>query len=141
MWIRTHTKLYTGIDREKIWNVWADIDNWPKWHSDLEYCKLEGAFKAGSHFILKPKGMRAVKIRLTDVVEGVRFTDCTQFIGAKMCDTHAMEETVDGLLLSNTIVVTGPLQWIWIKLVAQHVADTVVDEMDALVELARGIHA
>jgi hypothetical protein len=36
--------------------------------------------------------------------------------------------------------VTGPLKWLWIKLVAQNVADTVPEEMENLVKLARGIN-
>ncbi len=55
-----------------------------------------------------------------------------------MYDTHAMEDTVDGLKLTSRLVVTGSLQWIWIKLVAQNVADTVREEMENLVKLARG---
>jgi len=77
---------------------------------------------------------------LTEIVEGHYFTDCTSFFGAKMYDTHAMEETEEGLKLTNTLVVTGPLKWLWIKLVAQNVADTVPEEMENLVKLARGIN-
>ena len=136
-WIKTYSKLYSGLTKEKIWSLWVDINNWPTWHGDLDYCKIEGQFEVGNYFMLKPKGMRAVKIMLTEIEVGRKFTDCTKFFGAKMYDTHAMEEGPEGLLLSNTMVVTGPLKWLWIKLVAQHVADTVPDEMDALVSLAR----
>ena len=38
------------------------------------------------------------------------------------------------------LVVTGPLKWLWIKLVAQSVADTVPEETEALVRLARSRH-
>jgi len=140
MWIRTYSKLYPGVKKEDIWHLWTDINNWTQWHGDLDYCKLEGEFKVGSHFMLKPKGVSPVKIVLTEIHEGKSFTDCTTFFGAKMYDTHAMEETPEGLLLSNKLVVTGPLQWLWIKLVAQNVADTVPDEMDALVNLAKKSH-
>ena len=140
MWIRTYSKLYPGVKKENIWRLWTDINNWTQWHGDLDYCKLEGEFKAGNHFMLKPKGVKPVKIVLTEINEGKSFTDCTTFFGAKMYDTHSMEETPEGLLLSNKLVVTGPLQWLWIKLVAQHVADTVADEMDALVTLAKKSH-
>ena len=140
MWVRTHSRLYTGVKKETIWRIWTDIDNWPTWHGDLDYCKLEGPFKVGSHFMLKPKGMNPVKIVLTEINEGISFTDCTSFFGAKMYDTHAMEETPEGILLTNKLVVTGPLAWLWIKLVAQNVADTIPDENDALVRLARSMH-
>lgn len=137
MWIRTYSKVFKGLNKEEIWRIWTDVNNWPKWHGDLEYCKMEGDFIVGNHFMLKPKGVGAVKIVLTEIEAGYKFTDCTTFFGAKMYDTHALEETHDGLKLTNTLVVKGPLQLLWIKLVAKNVADTVPDEMEALVKLAR----
>lgn len=141
MWIKTYSKQYSGIKKEDIWRLWTDIDNWPAWHEGLEYCKIEGPFKIGNHFMLKPKGVSPVKIVLMEIDQGNSFTDCTLFFGAKMYDTHSMEETPDGLILYNKIVVTGPLKWLWIKLVAQGVAETIPDKMDALVTLARKKHA
>lgn len=136
-WTRTYSKTFKDLNKETIWNISTDVNNWPKWHGDLDYCKMEGKFEVGNYFMLKPKGMNPVKIVLTEVDLGHKFTDCTSFFGAKMYDTHAFEETSEGLKLTNTIVVTGPLKWLWIKLVAQNVADSVMDEMEALVKLAR----
>jgi hypothetical protein len=133
-----HSKVYQDIKKEDIWRIWTDVNNWPAWHGDLDYCKMDGSFIVGNHFKLKPKGAPAVKIELLEIEEGRKFTDCTKFFGAKMYDTHALEETTNGLRLTNTLVVTGPLKFLWIKLVAQNVADTVLQEMDALVNLARG---
>jgi hypothetical protein len=138
MWTRTYSKTFQGIKREDIWRIWTDVNNWPTWHGDLDYCKLEGDFEAGNHFMLKPKGVNPVKIVLTEINEGYNFTECTSFFGAKMYDTHAMEDTADGLKLTNKLVVSGPLKWLWIKLVAQNVADTVPEETERLVNLARG---
>jgi hypothetical protein len=138
MWTKTHSKIYPGIKKEDIWRIWTDVNHWPAWHGDLDYCKMDGAFAVGNHFMLKPKGAPAVKIKLIEIEEDRKFTDCTAFVGAKMYDTHALEETTEGLRLTNTLVVTGWLKFLWIKLVAQHVADTVPQEMDALVALARG---
>jgi hypothetical protein len=140
MWIRTYSQTYKDIKKEDIWRIWADVNNWPQWHSNLDYCKMDGAFSVGNHFKLKPKGAPAVNIKLIEIDEGNKFTDCTKFFGAKMVDTHAMEETADGLCLTNTLIVTGPLKCLWIKLVAQNIADTVPRKMDSLVEFARGEH-
>jgi hypothetical protein len=81
--------------------------------------------------------MSAVKIMLTEVNHGSSFTDCTTFFGAKMYDTHALEQTPEGLKLINTLIVTGPLRWLWIKLVAQHVANSIPEETENLIALAR----
>ncbi len=140
MWTRYYSKTYSGIKKEDIWRLWTDVNNWPTWHGDLDYCKMEGAFAVGNFFWLKPKGIKPVKITLTAIEEGRKFTDCTTFFGAKMIDTHALEETSEGLKLSNTLCVTGPLKYLWIMLVAKNVADTIADEMEALVKLARGSH-
>lgn len=137
MWTQSFSKVYEGIKREDIWKLWTDVNGWTRWHGDLDSCALEGKFEVGNHFFLKPKGMGAVKILLTAIEEGVSFTDCTSFFGAKMYDTHALEETPQGLKLTNTVVVTGPLKWVWVKLVAQNVADSVPVEMEALVHLAK----
>lgn len=137
MWTRTHQKFYADVSPRAIWKIWIDINNWPKWHDDLDYCKLEGKFEVGNHFMLKPKGAPAVKIMLTEINEGQSFTDCTKFLYAKMFDSHSMEVKDGGVLLSNKLVVTGLFKWIWIKLVAQNIADTVPDEVDALVRLAQ----
>lgn len=137
MWVRTHAQVYQGINKTDIWRIWTDVNNWAKWHEDLDYCTMEGPFAVGNHFMLKPKGAPAVKIKLTEIEEGRKFTDCTTFFGAKMYDTHEIEETDEGLRLINRLMVTGPLKFLWIKLVAQNVAATVPQDMETLVALAR----
>jgi hypothetical protein len=136
MWTRSYSKIYQNINKEDIWGLWVDIDNWPKWHDDLTYCKLYGKFEVGSYFKLKPKMSPAVKIVIIDIKPGVSYTDCTKFPGAKMLDTHSIKETPEGIQISNKIVVTGPLKWLWILLVANYVAKTIPDEIEALVSLA-----
>lgn len=140
MWTKTYSQTFKNVNRETIWRLWTDVNNWPKWHADLDFCKLEGDFAVGNHFILKPKGIKPVKIVLTEVNEGNSFTDCTAFFGAKMYDTHTLEETAEGLKLTNTLKVVGPLKWLWVKLVAQNVANTVPVEMQALVKQAQDHH-
>ena len=137
MWKRTYSKAYHGVKKDAVWRLWIDVNNWPQWHGDLDYCKMVGSFEVGNYFMLKPKGTSPVKIILTEIEEGRKFTDYTKFFGAKMYDTHELEETGEGLRLTNTLIVTGPLKYLWIKLVAQNVADAVPEEMEALVERAR----
>jgi hypothetical protein len=140
VWIKTYSKTFQGLKREDVWRIWTDVNRWPTWHGDLDYCSLDGDFKVGHHFFLKPKGVKPVKIMLTEIKEGYSFTDCTSFFGAKMYDTHEMIDTSDGLTLSNRLIVTGPLKWFWIKLVAQNVADTMEEQTENLVKVVRGLY-
>lgn len=137
MYQRKHSKFYPNISADAVWRGWTDVDNWPRWHDDLDYCRLVGPFALGSHFYLKPKGAPRFKIRITAVDEGKSFTDCTHFLGAKMYDTHTIEEKDGGVLLTNTLEVKGLLTKLWVKLVAKNVADTVPSEMDLFIKMCR----
>lgn len=137
MWIKKFSKLYPGIKKEAVWNIWGDVNNWSSWDEDLEYCRLETSFAADNEFILKPKGGPKVKIILSEVVPYKKFTTICKFLGATMYDIHELEEMTDGLQVSHTVLVTGPLRFIWIHLVAKKVAASVPHQTENLIALAR----
>lgn len=136
MWVKSYSKIYQGVKKEDIWRLWADVNNWPKWDKELEYCKMDAPFTIGSHFILKPIKGPKVKIILFEVINDKKFTDVTKFPGAVMYDTHELEETTNGLRITSTITVKGVLSFIWVNLVAKNVAKSVPKQMDTLVNLA-----
>ena len=137
MWIRKFSKIYKDIKKEDVWRTWADVNNWPKWDKELEYCDLKDDFVQGSKFILKPAGGPKVKIVLSEVIENERFTDYCKFFGATMHDAHYLEHTEDGLLITNIITVKGPLAFVWANLVAKDVAKSVPEQTDRLVNFTR----
>ncbi len=137
MWQRTHQKIFKGLQAADVWRVWTDVNRWAEWHGDLDFCTLEGPFEAGQTFTLKPAGGKPVQIRLTHVDPGHSFTDCTSFPGASMTDTHTLESLPEGVRMTNTVKVTGPLGWFWVFLVARHVARTVPEDMESMVRLIR----
>lgn len=140
MWTKSHSKVYKGVKKEEVWRIWADVNNYIQWHDDLDYCKLEGEFIVGNHFMLKPKGGPAFKVVITELIENKRFTDCTHFFGARMYDIHELEETPEGLRITNTLKVTGWLSFLWIQLVAKQVANSAPKETDKIVELLSHKH-
>lgn len=138
MWVKSYSKIYQGVKKEEIWQLWADVNNWPKWDKELEYCKMEAPFVKDSQFILKVVGGPKVKITLSEVIANEKFTDYCKFLGARMYDAHELEETKDGgVRITSTITVTGPLSFIWVNLVAKNVAHSVPKQMDALVDSVR----
>jgi len=140
MWVKSYNKIYQDVKKEDIWRLWADVNNWPNWDKELEYCKMESDFVERANFILKSKGGPKVKITLSKVVTNKEFTDYCRFFGATMYDAHELEETPEGLRIINTITVTGPLGFLWVRLVAKNVANAVPFQMDALVNLAKNTH-
>ena len=139
MWEKKYSKEYHGVTKEKIWKIWVDINNYATWHEDLDYCQLDGEFKIGNFFRLKPKGAPEVKVHLLEILENKNFLDVTYFPGAKMFDNHEIEETEKGIRISNTVSVKGLLGFLWIQIVAKNVAKSAPQEMDKVVELARAL--
>lgn len=137
MWVKKYSKVYPGVKKEDVWRLWSDVNNWPVWDKELEYCKMEGEFAAGTQFTLKPLHGPKVKITLSEVISNKSFTDYTQFPGAIMYDSHELEEMSQGLCIKSCITVTGFLGFLWVKLVAKNVAAGVPKQIEALVALAR----
>lgn len=137
MWQKTYSKVYPGVKKETVWSLWEDVNNWTQWDPDIEYAKMTEPFQAGSHFVFKPKGAGEVKIQLVEVEKFKKFTDNFKFIGAQLFGTHEMEETHEGLKMTTTVKVTGPLRFIWVKLVATGIVDTIPEQMDSLIKLAK----
>lgn len=137
MWQQTYTKIFENVCPESIWHVWTDINNWHAWNPGIDYCKLEQPFAVGSYFILKPIGAPAVKLQLVEVEEKHKFTDCTFLFGAKMYGKHELKIESDGLRLTTTMTITGPLSFLWRKLLGEKMAAKIPAQTEALVELAK----
>lgn len=140
MWIRSFSKVYPDITKDEIWRLWSDVNHWHLWDPDIEYGRIEEPFAVGSHFFFKPKNMSEVKLKLVEVEFKRKYTDHCKFFGAKLYGTHEMEEVAGGLKLTTTIRIAGPLRFIWVKLVGQGIVDTLPEQMEALVSLARSQH-
>ena len=137
MWTQSYSKTFKDLKKERVWALWSDVNTRHTWDLDSEYCKLDGPFKAGAKFMLKPMGAPAVQIEIIEAQKNHKFTDRTRFWGAVMDGIHEMETTKDGLKLTTTMQVSGPLSFIWRKLVVEGIIKTLPEQTEALVALAR----
>lgn len=137
MWTRTYSKVFQNVEKDRIWHSWQDVENWPQWDKELEYCKMQGSFKNNENFILKPKGGPKVKIILSDIILNKQFTTACKFLGASMIDEHKLEDTPEGLRIIHNITVRGILSLLWVKLVAQDLFNSLPEQMENLVKYSR----
>jgi hypothetical protein len=136
MWTRTHSIVTKEVTGEQIWKLFADVNNWHTWDKGIEFAKIEGKFEKGNYFTLRPKGGPDVKVELLETVENKSFLDVTKFPLAKMYDNHTFEETEDGLKITNTITVKGLLGFLWVRIVAQKIADALPADMKEQIKAA-----
>ena len=86
----------TTAAKEKIWDLWADVPNWPQWDIDLEWSKLEGPFATGGKGSLKPKGGPTFSFKLTQVVPYRSFSVATSLPLTTILFAHILEKGPDG---------------------------------------------
>jgi uncharacterized protein YndB with AHSA1/START domain len=139
MWSKTHSKKVQGLKAEQVWKVWTDLNQWHTWQSDIEYAKLEGEFKVGNTFLLKPKGGPKVNIEIIKVEPNRQFTDLTRFPGAKMYGSHEFVIHGDELEIKTTMSIEGPLSFVWRKIVAEDVANGMMEQTENLIEKAKSV--
>ncbi|HEV8511823.1 MAG TPA: SRPBCC family protein [Cyclobacteriaceae bacterium] len=136
MWTKSHSIVTKEVTKEQIWKLFANVNQWHTWDEGIEYAKLEGKFEKGNYFMLRPKGGPNVKVELLETVENKMFLDVTKFPLAKMYDEHLFEETPQGLKITNTITVKGILSFLWVKIVAQKIADALPTDMQQQIKTA-----
>jgi hypothetical protein len=137
MWTRTHSMSFEGVTPAQLWRVWADVNRWQEWQPDIEYARLEGAFEAGQVFRFRPKGGPELGIEITEARPHAGYADLTRFPGARMLDSHEIVDHGDRIEIRNTVTVSGPLGFLWRKLVAEGVAAGIEDQTRRAVEQAR----
>lgn len=137
MWTRTYSITTKEITKEQIWKLFADVNNWHSWDEGTEYAKISGKFEQGNFFVLKPKGGTEVKVTLLKTIENKMFLDVTKFPLAKMYDEHLFEETSDGLKITNTITVKGLLSFLWVKLVAKNIVNSLPKDVENQIKSAK----
>lgn len=136
MWTKSHSIVTKEVTGEQLWKLFADVNNWNRWDDSIEYSSIEGRFEKGNYFILKPKGGPKVRIQLVETTPNRSFMDLTRFPLAKMYGNHAFEETAEGLRITSSISVKGPLTFLWVKLVARNIADNLAGDIEKQVETA-----
>ncbi len=136
MWTKSHSIITKEVTKEQMWKLFSDVNTWNTWDQGIESAQLEGKFEAGNIIFLKPKGGPNLKVELLEVEPDNYFLDVTKFFGAKMYDDHKFEETPDGLKITNTISVEGPLSFFWIKIVAQNLVDSLPKDMEIQIKSA-----
>jgi len=135
--VGTATRVVESISKEEIYTFWADVNNWTKWNDEIESATLDGSFSKGNFFTLTLKGGSKVKIELLEVEENKGFTDLTKFPLAKMYGMHEIVEKEGKIELIATIKIEGLLSFLWMKIVAQGVADNLGSDMDKMIALIK----
>lgn len=139
MWSKTYSRKVAGLSVQHLWTVWTDVNQWHTWQDDIEYAKLNGEFNAGKIILFKPKGGSEINIELTQVEPNRIFVDLTRFPLAKMYGAHEFIDHGNELEIKTTISIEGLLSFLWRKLVAEDIANSLKMQTEKLIERANHV--
>lgn len=137
MWSKTYSITTNEVTKEQMWKLFADVNGWHTWDSGVENAQLNGQFEQGYHILLKPKSGPKIKIVLSKVVEKQLFITASSFPLGKIYHQHLFEETSDGLRISYTITVKGVLSFLWVKLIAQNLFNSIPKDVVKQIKIAK----
>jgi Polyketide cyclase / dehydrase and lipid transport len=109
----------TTLPAHALYRAITAIERWPEWDHELARTEHKSAVAAGSPFMLQPKGGPRVKMEITAADEPRRFADVAHLPLAKMRTDHVFEEGDGETRMILTIVVSGPLAFLWDRVIAR----------------------
>jgi hypothetical protein len=129
----------TAVSADKLFRAKADIARWPDWDSELETTRLDAPLRAGSPFMLKPKGGPKVAMRIEEVESPRRFVDLAFLPWAKMRTSTEFLPSASGTgtRIRVVIEVFGPLAFLWDRIVARKLAADCEQQTRAFVAAAQ----
>ena len=135
MWQFTHS-IITHKTAEQIWKLYASPETWNTWDHETEWARLNGPFEAGSTIDFKPKSGGKIVTLIARCVPLQQVTDKTKLPLATLVFDHVLEQRNEGLLVTHTITITGPLTFIWKRVIGYKIAEGLPVSMQNLVNAA-----
>ncbi len=135
-WIKVYEVVTREATKEQMWKLFTNVNSWHVWNKEIKFAKIEGAFEAGNHYTIQPQKGPLVKVTLLDVVTQSRCLELGKFPLAKMYYDHTLEETTNGLRVTNTITVKGVLGFLWVLLIVRHIAAKMPEHVQQQIQIA-----
>jgi hypothetical protein len=137
MWTR-EVNIETTAAPSAIWEVWADVPQWPEWNADLERAELSGPFAAGSTITMIPHGQESIELRIAEAVKPEIFVDEANLGDVVVRTVHRIERLDDGRIrIVYTMEITGPAADILGPQIGPEISGDFPQVLKALVERAQ----
>lgn len=137
MWEYEHA-VETDADPAALWRYWSDVTTWTQWNPGVREVSIEGPFAAGTAFTMTGPDGDAIRMTLTDVVPGQRFTDVMDGGDIVVTTVHRIEPAGAGRsrVVYRTEITGAAADAVGPELGPAITADF-PDVLDALVTVAR----
>jgi ligand-binding SRPBCC domain-containing protein len=135
MWSFENTETTTATPAA-VWARYAEPTTWPEWDHEIEKVTVEGPLAVGTRGTLKPVGGPLTRFAYTQVEPGVSFTDVTKLPLARLTFRHRIEPTAEGCRFTHQVSITGPLSWLFARIIGRKIEAGLATAMRALAAMA-----
>jgi hypothetical protein len=111
---------YSEVSRaspQAIWDLYADVENWPSWDPSLEWVRWHGPFVEGGSGTMKPVGAPVSKFTMPRCEPYNRYTNISSMPLARFVFDHVLEVVPEGTKITHSATVQGPLGWLFALLI------------------------
>lgn len=90
---------------EKVWELYANVNNWFTWESDLKQIKLNGDFTTGTTGTMLLEGQPEIAFTLTSVIPNKEFWDKSDIpqAGIALHFGHTLTACGDKTVIKHTV--------------------------------------
>ncbi|WP_217430732.1 hypothetical protein [Sphingomonas bacterium] len=129
----------TDLSAELLFTAIAAIERWPEWDHELEWARISGEVRVGAPFTLKPKRGPQVAMAVVDMQRPTRFSDLARLPLARMRTDHQFASSGTVTTVTVTISISGPLAFVWDRVVARKQAAGAQVQTAAFLAFARAL--
>lgn len=109
--------VHIDAPADRVWQVLADVEQWPTWTTSMEKVRLRGAPPAGPGAIvdIKQPKLAASTWRITDWQPGAGFAWTSGTLGMRSTAYHTIESCAEGCVVRLRLTIDG-----WMAGIATH---------------------
>jgi hypothetical protein len=135
MWT-IETSSITNVEKEKIWNLWIDVNKWNVWDEEVEHAEILGSFEKGAKGILKPKNGPKTNFEIVECQNFKSFTTRSVLPFCQMDFIHQLNEKENQLEISHRVEMTGFMTFLFSKIIGENIKNGLPKAVETLVKLA-----
>lgn len=110
-----------NVPPSAVYAVYTEVEQWHEWDPDTRAARLDGPFAVGTMGVLTPAQGFAVKMRLTEVAPERGFTVECKAPLCVMRFEHELTPIDGGVVALHRVTFSGPLAWLFGRLVGARV--------------------
>lgn len=114
---------------------WTSHGTWTQWDQDTEWVRLDGPVRVGTRGALKPRRGPKVKFVISACTPDREYTDTSRLLGARLVFQHIVMPSGEGSDLEVLATITGPLAFVWARILGSSFSGSAQTSLDRLVQL------